>query len=201
MRFDADAALVELRNGEDIVDEAQQHVTVVHDDADNLLFFLRRAQHGQDVGEPHDGVQRGTYLVGHIRHENGFHTSRVVGPFRLQFQLLLFLNEVGNVAHDTVGAFQLTFAVEERHTVDIVPLQLLSFVEEGVHIGQVCSGNTEIVVEVDQSRTEGAVDEVLCQFLERHLFLRCAQTLVDCAGLVGKRCAEEAHVAGVHQVL
>ena len=79
---------------------------------DNLFFLFRCAQHWQHVRETYNCVQWCAYLVGHIGHEGTLHHTRLVGTFCLAFQLFLFLDEWRYVAHDTISACQMSFAVE-----------------------------------------------------------------------------------------
>ena len=53
------------RRLEDVVDEAQQDVAVVADDADELAALLGRVDGAQQVRETNDGVERRAQLVGH----------------------------------------------------------------------------------------------------------------------------------------
>ena len=139
--------------------------------------------------------------MGHVGHERTLHHTRLIGAFRLALQLFLFLDEGIHVAHDAITAHQSAVLVERRDAVDEVPLQARSFVEEGVHLREVCPRHIEIVLEVQDAVAERTVHEIGCQLVEGQFLFRRTHALVEGDGMVDKRCAEETHVAVVHQVL
>ena len=199
---DLDTVGVECRYGEDIVDQSQQHVAVVHDHLHDLLLLFWRGHHGQHVGEAHDGVQRRTYLVGHIGHEYRLHVSRLVGALRLPAQLFLFLYQWCHVTYQSVGAGQLAGLIAIGHAVEDVPLVLPAFVEEGARLAEPCHGSHALhVLRVLVVGSQLLVEELFCQFVEGHLALCCRKPLVEGDGAVGERGAPESHVAAFHQVL
>ena len=89
---EVERAGLDFRQVEDIVDQLQQQVVVVLDDADILLFLLFCIGGGENVREPDDCVERGTDLVAHVCEERAFQTTGLFGFLlgRNQFLLHLF---------------------------------------------------------------------------------------------------------------
>ena len=168
---------------------------------DDLLFLLLGGQHGKHIRETYDGVQWRTDLMCHIRHEDRLQTSGVVGTFRLLLQTFLFADEVVDVSYNTIAAFQMAVLVEVWRTVDDVPQQVFTLVEEGAHVGDGSARFIEIFLWLHQSLTERAVDEVLYKRIEIHLALWGAKGFENVALPLGKRSTEEAHITGFHQIL
>ena len=200
MYIDA-ATTVDGGYGENVVDESEQHVAVVHDHPDDLLFLLWGLQHRQHITEADDGIQRGTDLVRHVRHKHTLHASRVLGTLRLLLQLLLFLDERCHITDDTIGTQLLAILIVIGHTVDDVPLQRLAFMEERMTEGQFCLWLLQSVLRVEQVVLEGTLYKVRPQLLEVHRWHGGFQTFIEGHGLVSEVGSPEAHVTTVHQIL
>ena len=123
--LDGHLSCLERRGGQDVVDQAQQHVTVVLDNFHHLLLLLRRRQGGQHLREAHDGVDGRTDLVGHIGQEETLHLSRLPGTLRLTAQLVLLAHQVADITPDTKGTQQPPVLVVLRDTVDLHPLHFV----------------------------------------------------------------------------
>ena len=136
--------------------------------------------------------------MGHIGHEHRLQTTGVVGPLRLLFQPLLLVDEIVDIPHDTITALQTAILIEERRTVDDVPLHVFAFVEERMHIGDRGTGHIEIFLRLYQSLTERTVNEMVDECIEIHLTLWGAKCLEEVALPLGERGAEEAHITGIH---
>ena len=139
--------------------------------------------------------------MGHVGHKGTLAQTRLVGAFCLFLQALLLLDEVGHVTHHAIGAHHLTVLVEEGYTLNEVPLQVFALMEEGAHVGQVCTLHTEIGLILSQSLFERTVHKVINQFVEVQTQLWHTHTFIEGTDTVLDIDPEEAHVTVLHQVL
>ena len=139
--------------------------------------------------------------MGHISHKGTLPETRLVGAFCFLLQTFLFLYEIGDIAHDTIGSHHLAVLVEERHTLDEVPLQFLVLMEEGTHVGQVCTLHTEIGLIFPQTLFERTVHKVVDELVEVKTQFRAAHAFIECTDAVLVIDSEETHVTVLHQIL
>ena len=131
---------------EDIVDEAHEHVAVVADDADEVHALLVGVDHGEEVGEAHDGIERGADFVGHIGEEGALHLTRILGALGFFLQLALGLHEVGDVTGDAEEVGEGAVALGLGDTVDGIPYGVLLHrcgVEVGHHVVRLLLGDAD----------------------------------------------------------
>ena len=138
--------------------------------------------------------------MGHVSHEGTLPDTRLVSPFRFFLQSFLLLNEVGYISNHTISSHLFT-VLEVRNAVDKVPLQVLIFMEERVHIGEGRLGFVEEVIRIAQTLTERVVYEMGNEFVKSHLRLRIGHTFIEGDFFFLKIGTEEAHVNMIHQVL
>ena len=102
------------------------------------MFFLWRLDGLQQVGESHDGIQRGTYLVSHIGQENRLLMTRIVGTICLLLQLLLLAHEGGDIAPYAKTAQQFTLLVVFGDAIELYPLNTGGgFRHMGMHLSDI----------------------------------------------------------------
>ena len=122
--------------------------------------------------------------MGHIGHEDRLQASGVFCPGGLFFQTLLLFNQVCNITYDAIGAQHISFFIEVWHTVDVVPLEFVAFVEQGADVNEFSPWHIEVVLIVLQTLIEGGVFEVDNQFFKANLALRSTEASVEVASLV-----------------
>ncbi len=87
-------AAFERRNVEDVVQQRQQHLGVVHHDGAVLgALFLRQFLALHERREAHDGVERRANFVAHVGQKRRFEHVRFLGPLTGDDQLFLALLE------------------------------------------------------------------------------------------------------------
>ena len=98
LEVEPDAAGLDLRHVEDVVDQVEQVLAALVDVAAYSRYFsvAERAEHARlhDLGEADDGVERRAQLVAHIGEELRF---RLVGVLGAGLLLGVFLGEVGEL--------------------------------------------------------------------------------------------------------
>ena len=83
---------------EHLVDEPEQVPARPQDVRDRFFLRWRQLVHLEQLGEPENGVERGTELVAHPREELALGLTRLLCGGDRQEQLLLGLDVTGDVA-------------------------------------------------------------------------------------------------------
>ena len=108
---------------QNVVDESQQHVAVVADDAQELLALLGSINHLQQSAEADNGVQGRADFVGHVGQESALQLAGVFGTCRLLAQPLLNLHQIADVAHDAEVFVDSAVGILQRYAADAEPRQ------------------------------------------------------------------------------
>ena len=200
--FEGDAAGIFRREGQQVVDQAHQHVAVVHDHTDNLLLLFLCLQHGKHVRESHDRVEGRTDLMRHVGHEGTLHHTRLVSAFRFLLQLFLFSHEWCYVTDYAKALHKLSVLIEMRQTVEHVPLWIFGVVENRPCIAEVCHGLGEVNFRLAETLCYHVVlEEIGSQIFETHHLLGVGEFLVECNFAFDSVSAPESHVTLLHQIL
>ena len=141
--------------------------------------------------------------MGHVGHKGTLLQTRLIGALCLFLQPLLFLYQVGHITNHTIVPQELSVFVKVGHRVDHVPLQLITIVEDGLHVMQVGRRLAISAVHILEF-----LDDLIPVFHKQlGKLVKCddggrhRHTLIDGEGAILDGSAPETHVAGIHQIL
>ena len=128
-------ARLDARHIEDIVDEFQQQFVVGVDGLDEelLVFGSEVVRRGQQVAEPHDGIERCAYLVAHVGEERLLE-SGFLGQLACLVEFALAHLEVVDIGEHAIRFHKLSFTVDDTVAHDFVPVALAVTIEVGLHL-------------------------------------------------------------------
>ena len=141
--------------------------------------------------------------MGHIGHKGTLLQTRLIGALRLFLQSFLFLNQVGHITDHTIVPQKLSVFVKVGHRVDHVPLQLITIVEDGLHVMQVGCRLAISAVHI----LEFLDDFILVFHKQLGKLVKCddggrhGHALINREGTLFDGSTPETHVTGIHQIL
>ena len=96
----------------------------------------------------------------HAGQEGTLAHSRLIGAFGFFLQLLLLVNQGGNISYHTIGTRLLAVLIIVWNAIDKGPLQFIAVVEERTHMGQGRLRLVKELVGMTQSFSKRIVDKV-----------------------------------------